>query len=119
MADLQIATRIEESDYGTWNAFAIVTTGQSHAKKTAADEFKMTAVAFAIAARIEANRVKKYSESWFKFFAESTPSVGLHNWGLHAYVKVETVNGTKAEAQQALASIDQAVKDFKMSDIGL
>lgn len=121
MADLQIATRIEESGYETWSALAIVTTEQSRVKKRipVADESKMLAVAFALASRIEANRAKKYSESGLKFLAESTPSVGLHNYGIHAYVKIETLNGSKAGAQEALAAIDRAVKDFKLSDIGL
>lgn len=118
--DIQIQSKIDESQYGTWAAFAIVSTAKSRIGRgsTAEDECKMMAVAFAIAGRIEADRAKQFAVSRPRFGLAS-PEVGLHNYATHAYVKLETSEGTKEEAQATLASIDKAIKAFKLSDIGL
>lgn len=121
--DIQIQSMALPDRYGdTWSAFAIVSTAKSRAGRgsTAEDECKMMAVAFAIAGRIEADRAKHFAASKERFtFGAATPEVGLHNYAIHAYVKLETSEGTKEEAQAIVALIDKAIKAFKLSDVGL
>lgn len=128
--DLQIGTEVRGSDHETWATYAFVTSAKSRRGKTGAlDEYGMIAVAHAIAARFEAARATTpLITSWSPsvhyshrspYANFSTPSVGLNNAGTKAYVKIENTSGTKVQAEAALALVDQAVKAFKLSDIGL
>lgn len=113
--DLQISTEIRQSEYDTWQAYAYVTTAGSRkaefgkGRTSATDESIMLAVAFAVAARFLASSPHGFS----------APSVGLNSAGTKAYVRIETAGGTKPDAQSALKVLDQSVKAFKLSDIGL
>jgi hypothetical protein len=123
---IQIASKVEEhSDYdGIWEAYAHVTTEKSRKGKgiPAEDERIMEAVAHALAALVLADEAKKAAaaiELGKKPHPFPAPSVGLSAYATFAYVKLETMDGTKAEANAALAKLDKAIKAFNLSSIGL
>ena len=126
MADLQIATSITKVRDTSYEAVAYVTTEHSRSIQIASDsdESKRMAVAFAIAARIGAIRAHHLEETPLK--VNNPPQVGRNvkrhgsdGWRSYWYVKLSTLNGTREEAATELKVLDQAVKGFKLSDIGL
>jgi hypothetical protein len=126
VAGIQISSKIQESDDydGIWSAFAYISTEVSRKKRSipAEDEYAMSAVAHALAARVlalESKQAIATRSSGKRHSPSPTPQVGLSAYADFAYVELATMDGTKAQASAALAVLDKAIKAFNASDIGL